>query len=176
MAAIPAARLARPAFASGGPDLVLPFLAPSIQCSKSASLTSAARFSTSPALWKRDNNRNRGVSVLRHTGLRKRQTLSVNQHITEIPKPVTPERVVESDDDHGLWDFFYNKERIRKPSELQNHGMTRSSLYMAQGIQTDLPSRTAVDGCRASEEDLARFAQLVVGVRQGAQPNRNRCA
>lgn len=68
-------------------------------------------FSTSsPALARRDRNKSRGVSALRATGPRKRQTLSAK--LEELPKPVPDEQrsPVQVDPDHGLWQFF-NRER-----------------------------------------------------------------
>ena len=60
---------------------------------------------------KRETNRNRGLSALRRTGLRKGQTLSVK--LENLPKPVldrAQRAEVEVDPEHGLWKFF-NPER-----------------------------------------------------------------
>ena len=107
-------------------DLVFPFLAPAVQSSRSASPhISTARFSTSSPLWKRDNNRNRGVSALRRTGPRRRQTLSVLKE--PLPVPVLDPKqksTIEGDPDHGLWEFFgKNKELLTRPEDELAHGM-----------------------------------------------------
>lgn len=110
-------RLLRPSLASSQSGAVLSFLVPSIRC---------ARFSTSPALQKKDNNSNRGVSAVRRTGLRARQTLSVRQKDFEnqqLPTPVKVEEKVVGTQDHGLWDFFHkNQSLLTTPQELANHG------------------------------------------------------
>jgi large subunit ribosomal protein L47 len=103
-------------------DAILPFLAPSISSSRKVPGVFAAPFSTSPALWKRDNNKNRGLSILRHTGLRKRQTLSVNRHVNHLPVPAKPTTKLQGDPDHGLWGFFRDKKLLREPEELYRHG------------------------------------------------------
>ena len=103
-------------------DAVLPFLAPSISSSRKVPCVFAAPFSTSPALWKRDNNKNRGLSILRHTGLRKRQTLSVNRHLKHLPVPKKPTTKLQGDPDHGLWGFFRDKKLLREPQENSHHG------------------------------------------------------
>ena len=86
MASTSTCRLLRPSLASSQSDAVLSFLVPSIRC---------ARFSTSPALQKKDNNSNRGVSAVRRTGLRARQTLSVRQKDFENQQLPTPVKVEE---------------------------------------------------------------------------------
>ncbi|KAI4751777.1 MRP-L47-domain-containing protein, partial [Aureobasidium sp. EXF-8845] len=62
---------------------------------------------TSSASARRDGNPNRGVSALRRTGLRRRQTLSVKPE--DLPKPVIDSKQrsqVDVDPNHGLWGFF----------------------------------------------------------------------
>lgn len=117
MASTSTCRLLRPSLASSQSGAVLSFLVPSIRC---------ARFSTSPALQKKDNNSNRGVSAVRRTGLRARQTLSVRQKDFEnqqLPTPVEVEEKVVGTQDHGLWDFFHkNQSLLTTPQELANHG------------------------------------------------------
>jgi large subunit ribosomal protein L47 len=85
-------------------------------------------------LWKRDNNKNRGLSILRSTGLRKRQTLSVKRWLKEIPKPVTLQKPLTGDEEHGLWEFFHEKKSLRTPDEMQQHG----TLFMVwyEGAKT----------------------------------------
>ena len=83
-------------------------------------------FSTSPAAHaRRDGNRSRGVSALRHTGIGKKQTLSVK--LANLPQPVLdPQRrsKVEVDDNHGLWDCLPpgGNAALRTPAELHAHG------------------------------------------------------
>lgn len=93
------------------PAFLLPSLASQSSC-----------FSTSTP--SHDRNRNRGVSALRRTGLRKRQTLSVKA--TDLPKPVLDldkHSKVQVDPEHGLWQFF-NRERtsIATPEADNAHG------------------------------------------------------
>ena len=84
----------------------------------------ASSFSTSsPSFARRDGNKNRGVSALRRTGLRRRQTLSVK--LSNLPKPVstTQHSDIDVDPDHGLYDFF-NREGtpFATPEYDNNHG------------------------------------------------------
>ncbi len=84
-----------------------------------------ASFSSTPTHQARkDHNRNRGVSALRHTGIGKHQRLSVR--VSALPQPVLdPARrsAVQVDPDHGLWGFF-SKERtlISTPEEMNGYG------------------------------------------------------
>ncbi|KAK2613746.1 hypothetical protein N8I77_000636 [Diaporthe amygdali] len=82
-------------------------------------------FSTTAPLSKRrrnrDHNRQRGLSAMRGTGTR--EVLSVDNE--PLPRPVNPEEfpVVETDADHGLWDFFYTKDKpLNTPEEDASHG------------------------------------------------------
>ena len=117
MASTSTCRLLRPTLAPSQADAVLSFLVPSIR---------RARFSTSPALQKKDNNSNRGLSAVRRTGLRARQTLSVRQKDFEnqqLPTPVKIEAEVVGTQDHGLWDFFHKSQSLlTTPRELTEHG------------------------------------------------------
>ncbi|KAF9693930.1 hypothetical protein EKO04_007749 [Ascochyta lentis] len=110
-------RMLRPSLApSSRADAVLSFLAPSIRC---------ARFSTSPTLLKKDNNSKRGVSAVRHTGLRPRQTLSVRQKdfaSQQLPTPVKIEEKPTGTQDHGLWGFFKDQNLLSTPADLSQHG------------------------------------------------------
>ncbi|KAF2455106.1 mitochondrial 39-S ribosomal protein L47 (MRP-L47)-domain-containing protein [Lineolata rhizophorae] len=94
-------------------------------------LTSARRaFSTAAARLTRhrgprgDRNANRGVSALRRTGLRPRQTLSVGKD--GLPTPVfdAGKRArPEGDEDHGLWGFFGERRKcILTPEEMNAFG------------------------------------------------------
>ena len=82
------------------------FLLPSFYVQQSAQFSQ-----TSSVQARQDGNKKRGVSALRRTGLRKRQTLSVDP--AKLPRPVLDPAMrskVVVDDDHGLWQFF-NPER-----------------------------------------------------------------
>ncbi|KAF2124939.1 MRP-L47-domain-containing protein [Dothidotthia symphoricarpi CBS 119687] len=117
---MPSSRILRPSLASTTSE-VLSFLVPSAQCARA----SVARFSTSPTPWKADNNKMRGVSSVRRTGLRPRQTLSVKEKDFEnqrLPTPVAFQRDVKGTPDHGLWDFFKDKKLLQTPMEAQRHG------------------------------------------------------
>ncbi|KAE8443813.1 54S ribosomal protein L4 mitochondrial [Mollisiaceae sp. DMI_Dod_QoI] len=95
------------------------FLLPSLFTPKQQS--SPFSSSTSNA-YPRDNNRERGVSTQRRTGLR--QPLSVSK--TPLPKPVLDQSKrskVEVDPDHGLYQFFHSKEKpMNTPEEDHEHG------------------------------------------------------
>lgn len=72
----------------------------------------------------RDRNRNRGVSALRKTGLRPRQTLSVKKE--QLPVPVldpAKRSKVQVDEYHGLWQFFHpDKKLLSTPDDDRAHG------------------------------------------------------
>lgn len=109
--------LLRPSIAHTSPPPS--FLAPALSLIQFTSVSTS-----SPTHGNHDRNRLRGLSALRHTGLRKRQTLSVN--LANLPKPVLdPQRrsAVDVDPEHGLWDFF-NEDRtaLITPKELEAHG------------------------------------------------------
>ncbi|KAK0714637.1 mitochondrial 39-S ribosomal protein L47 (MRP-L47)-domain-containing protein [Lasiosphaeris hirsuta] len=61
----------------------------------------------------RDNNKQRGESVLRRTGTRWRLSMSDEP----LPQPVKPEELppVETDPNHGLWEFFQDRTSIASP-------------------------------------------------------------
>ncbi|POS78630.1 50S ribosomal protein L4 [Diaporthe helianthi] len=82
-------------------------------------------FSTTAPLSKRcrnrDHNRNRGLSAIRRTGTR--EVLSVDN--VPLPRPVSAKEfpAVVTDAHHGLWDFFYSKEKpLNTPQEDAAHG------------------------------------------------------
>ncbi|KKA27358.1 hypothetical protein TD95_003208 [Thielaviopsis punctulata] len=67
----------------------------------------------------RDNNRFRGVSVLRRSGLR--EPVSVSKE--PLPKPADYTPTVEENPDHGLWGFFPAPGKLmRTPEEDAQHG------------------------------------------------------
>jgi len=123
MASIPSARILRPSLASPTSSSGRAFLAPSTQCARNA--PAQAWFSTSPARARQDNNRIRGISAVRATGLRRRQTLSVKQKDFEnqqLPKPVKIETQVSGTADHGLWGFFKERQLLQTPLSESRHG------------------------------------------------------
>jgi large subunit ribosomal protein L47 len=139
MSAIPTFRIARHTPSSTPSDALRFFLTPASHCTRNAP---AARFSTSSPLWKRrgDNNKDRGNSAVRGTGLRKRQVLSVDPwgvgSKLEIPKPTGYKVKVRGDGDHGLWGFFKNRQLLATPPEESRHGM-RHFLICSLGANTD---------------------------------------
>lgn len=90
-----------------------------------SSLEQTSLFSTTATLSKRrrnrDHNRNRGLSAIRGTGTR--EVLSVDNE--PLPRPVKRDEfpAVLTDADHGLWDFFYSKDKpLNTPQEDAAHG------------------------------------------------------
>ncbi|KAH9877075.1 54S ribosomal protein L4 mitochondrial [Plenodomus lingam] len=123
MASLQTSRILQPLLAPPTRCSVLVCLAPAAQCA--ARSPPKAHFSTSPARCKRDNNRNRGLSAVRSTGLRPRQTLSVKEKDfanQRLPKPVKIEDKLTGTPEHGLWDFFKDKRLLQTPFEEQRHG------------------------------------------------------
>lgn len=83
----------------------------------------------------------RGVSAVRATGLRPRQTLSVirngkrkgpEEDNFSLPKPVEIIDKPTGRDDHGLWDFFNDKKLLQLPTDMHRHG-TASRTSAGQG-------------------------------------------
>lgn len=69
----------------------------------------------------RDANKNRGESTVRRTGTRWRLSVSDDPLPRPVPQAEIP--VVETDPNHGLWDFFHEKDRIvLPPTEIAEHG------------------------------------------------------
>ncbi|KAJ9635952.1 54S ribosomal protein L4 mitochondrial [Coniosporium apollinis] len=102
------------------------FLAPSVLPKRVHSTPCISRFSTSQnqSYPRRDRNADRGVSAVRRTGLRPRQTLSVKK--LDLPTPVldpSKRSKVQVDEDHGLWQFFGTERRaMALPEEVGAHG------------------------------------------------------
>lgn len=107
----------------------------STAASTTAGRTQTAAFSTSAALLKRhkylgardnkDHNKKRGESAIRRSGTRWR--LSVSDE--PLPRPVPRDRLpaVETDPDHGLWDFFPNRTTVADtPANDAKHGRSWS--------------------------------------------------
>lgn len=87
----------------------------------SFSYQQSAKFSSTPLnAARKDGNRMRGVSALRRTGPRKSMTPSVDP--TKIPRPVKrdPFQGVEVDYDHGLYDFFHERDVPFPPTDVMN--------------------------------------------------------
>ncbi|EKG10128.1 Ribosomal protein L47 mitochondrial [Macrophomina phaseolina MS6] len=88
----------------------------------------------------RDRNRNRGVSVLRKTGLRPRQTLSVKKE--DLPVPVldpAKRSKVQVDEDHGLWQFFGEERNLLStPEQDRSHGRAWTVQELRQKSWEDL--------------------------------------
>lgn len=79
---------------------------------------------------RRDNNKDRGISAYRGTGLRRRQVLSVRKE--EIPKPVLSykrDSGITTDNNHPLWQFFNSKKSLlATPDENSEHGIIKAIL------------------------------------------------
>lgn len=82
-------------------------------------------FSTTPHLaerrTRRDNNKKRGLSSM-YPGSKLRHRMQIQP--SEMPLPARNyEPKVETDPDHGLWEFFYaRKQRFLEPDEMEAHG------------------------------------------------------
>jgi len=94
-------------------------------------LTQTASISTTAALLKRhkyrgardnkDNSKSRGESALRRTGTRWRLSMSDEPLPQPVPRSELPP--IETDPDHGLWEFFADRKMIaRAPAEEAKHG------------------------------------------------------
>ncbi|KAK0718218.1 mitochondrial 39-S ribosomal protein L47 (MRP-L47)-domain-containing protein, partial [Lasiosphaeria miniovina] len=69
----------------------------------------------------RDHNKHRGESAIRRTGTRWRLSMSDEP----LPKPVERSQLphIETDENHGLWDFFYDRQTVAQaPEEDAKHG------------------------------------------------------
>ena len=97
--------------------ICLSFLIPSVIQAQTSSFSTSTTQS-----FPRDNNRDRGVSTVRRTG--PRQPLSVSKE--PLPTPVLDPKKrsrVAVDPNHGLWEFFYSKDKpINTPEEDNEHG------------------------------------------------------
>jgi len=98
------------------PQFLLPYLL-------SSSQAQTASFSATPSLfYPRDNNPQRGVSTQRRTG--PRQPLSVSKNPVPVPVRDESERSkLEVDENHGLYEFFYSKDKTFQGHEQdKEHG------------------------------------------------------
>lgn len=70
---------------------------------------------------RRDNNKKRGLSSM-YPGSKLRHRMQIQP--SEMPLPARNyEPKVETDPDHGLWEFFYaRKQRFLEPDEMEAHG------------------------------------------------------
>ena len=117
----------------------------------------------------RDNNRNRGVSAIRRTGLK----YPVSMSYEPLPQPVLdPERrsKVKVDENHGLYEFFdQDKQPLSKPEDDSKHGLLTQKLH-EQELKY-LVHRSIMVGRRTAPKVMGRSTCLMVGMREGAQPN-----
>ncbi|KAI1155173.1 mitochondrial 39-S ribosomal protein L47 (MRP-L47)-domain-containing protein [Nemania diffusa] len=68
---------------------------------------------------RRDNNRLRGLSSIYRSGPRFRMNIDKS----ELPQPAKYKPKVKVDPNHGLWDFFYAKDKLMlTPEENAEHG------------------------------------------------------
>lgn len=93
------------------------FLASSFYAQQQSSFSTSTKTS-----YPRDNNRERGVSTVRRTGVR--QPLSVSKEPLPVPVLDPKKRTkVTVDENHGLWQFFHSKSKsINTPEEDYAHG------------------------------------------------------
>ncbi|KAI1205680.1 MRP-L47-domain-containing protein [Annulohypoxylon truncatum] len=85
--------------------------------------TQTCPFSTTPELNerrpRRDNNRLRGLSSLYRSGPRARTNIEPSQ----LPKPANYKKTIEVDPNHGLWGFFFSKDKlVPTPQEAEEYG------------------------------------------------------
>ena len=147
------------------------FLMPSFVCT--APYTPTAQFSSSESRCRRtkDNNKARGVSGLRRTGLK--YPLSMSKE--PLPQPVldpAKRSKVNVDPNHGLWGFF-NKRRtaLTKPEDEAAHGNLMKAVLGTR--LTYFLHRTTVGRGRATTHVIRGSALLVVDLLQGAQSDRD---
>lgn len=68
----------------------------------------------------RDHNKERGLSVMRRTGFRRGTSVG-----SDLPRPIDEADFpkVQTDPNHGLWQFFYDKGKaLNTPEEDREHG------------------------------------------------------
>ncbi|KAL9117910.1 MAG: hypothetical protein Q9187_005547 [Circinaria calcarea] len=110
-------------FSSAALDVPPAFLAPSLQYVSTLALqTSQFSTSTIRCLRTRDYSKNRGVSGLRRTGLKR----PIQMAKEPLPQPVldpAKRSKIKVDENHGLWGFFNKAKRsLTKPEDENAHG------------------------------------------------------
>ncbi|KAI1457583.1 MRP-L47-domain-containing protein [Annulohypoxylon moriforme] len=98
-------------------------------------------FSTTPELNerrpRRDNNRLRGLSSLYRSGPRARTNIDPS----ELPKPVAYKKTIEVDPNHGLWEFFFSKDKLLPtPDEVNEFGRAWTAEELRRKSWEDLHS------------------------------------
>lgn len=94
-------------------------------------LTQTASLSTTTSLLKRhkyrgardnkDHSKHRGESAIRRTGTRWRLSMSDEPLPQPVPRSELPP--IETDPDHGLWEFFADRKTVTSPpAEVAKHG------------------------------------------------------
>ncbi|KAK3292305.1 54S ribosomal protein L4, mitochondrial [Chaetomium fimeti] len=110
-------------------------------------LTQTASISTTAALLKRhkyrearvyrDNSKHRGESAIHRSGTRWRLSMSDEPLPRPVPRSKLP--AIETDPDHGLWDFFANRQMISDPpSEIAKHGRSWTAEELRHKSWDDL--------------------------------------
>lgn len=88
---------------------------------------------------RRDNNRLRGLSSLYRSGTKAR--LAVDGYDVPVPAKYKPEDDIKTDPNHGLWEFFYDKEKaLLTPEEEGKHGRSWSVEELRHKSWEDLHS------------------------------------
>lgn len=117
------------------------FLAPVFAGSRGQCL--ASKFSTSSPSYtrKKRNNKERGVSPMRRTGLNMPLwRMSVGQEVKErgLPAPVDKDKrsKLVVDPEHGLWGFFNaDKELLTSPVKSLQHGELRVPVWFLSEVE-----------------------------------------
>ncbi|KAH6631667.1 54S ribosomal protein L4, mitochondrial [Chaetomium tenue] len=110
-------------------------------------LTQTASLSTTAALLKRhkyrearvyrDNSKHRGESAIHRSGTRWRLSMSDEP----LPRPVPRDKLpaIETDPDHGLWEFFQNRSMVvNSPPEIAKHGRSWTAEELRHKSWDDL--------------------------------------
>lgn len=116
-----------------------PFLALSNQQTAALSTTAALlkRHKYPGARDNRDHSKHRGESAIRRTGTRWRLSMSDEP----LPRPVPRDQLpaIETDPDHGLWDFFADRNTVAAtPEQDAQHGRSWSAEELRHKSWDDL--------------------------------------